>query len=185
MNDKIAAPIDVEQAVRDNLLKAQKESDYRQVAHRDPRRWCEIATLLMNGASGLEIRQKIGGNHRTIKKIEAQLSEQLGEIAHLKAQEVQVLTSQNDELMGAHYDRLAEKLGAGEDLTDEQARVVKNLADAGVKLSHRVDRLLGRADVVVEQRVISDSDLQDTASAARARLAEMKKADIVEIEVID
>ena len=182
MENKLVKPqLDVEKIVRKNLLATQKKSDKREMCHREPQRWCEIAVYLMNGSSGLEIRNKTGAGHYSIKRVEAQMSEELGEVAKEKAMNLRVLTNQTDELLQMVQDQCAAK---GE-VSKDDAFAITQLGKAGIGLQHRVERTEGRADVVVEQRVISDSDLQETASAARERLAEIKKADVIDIEVAD
>ena len=82
MENKLAKPqLDVEKIVRENLLATQKESDRRELCHLDPERWCEMAVMLMNGSSALEIRKKLGRSHYTVKRVEAQMSQELGEVA--------------------------------------------------------------------------------------------------------
>ncbi len=174
--------LDIERSVKDNLMEVQKTCDPRDMARVNPEKWAELAIRLLNGSTGLQIRKELGCAYSTIKKVEGQISAELGQLADQKIQEVRVLTNQNDELMQQHYENLANKAANGESFTDEDSRIAKNLADAGTKLHFRSDRLEGRADIITETRVVSDDDLQQTADAARARLRMRQGAIDVELE---
>lgn len=174
--------LDIEKSVKDNLMEVQKTCDPRDMARVNPEKWAELAIRLLNGSTGLQIRKELGCAYSTIKKVENQISAELGQLAEQKIQEVRVLTNQNDELMQHHFENLAQKAARGEAFTDEDSRIAKNFSDAGTKLHFRSDRLEGRADIITETRVVSDDDLQQTADAARARLKMRQGAIDVEFE---
>lgn len=143
---------DYTREIQEALLERQKASAATDLSNSNPERWVTAATMLIEGSPIKAIRDATGSNHYTIKRVEAAMNEQLCDIARQKAFETRVLTNMNDELMAKQYNKLHEKMDKEEELTDEEARILKNIADAGVKLSHRVDRLEGRADQIVEHR---------------------------------
>ncbi len=158
-----------------------RTAHHNDLAVTDPQMWVEVAKRCVHGQGVKQVMRELGVGQCTYYKINRQIAEIKNTYKEFQLSNIHANIDAVDDLQAEWL----EKMRKSGEIDAGQAKAVMELSKANQINSQRVNRLSDGADQVIKQVIVTDEELDDTAAAARARIAQRAEAIDAEFEEVN
>ena len=183
MSDKTAEQVlaKAAQDITEMCKERSRNGHHNDLAVTNPNLWIDVAKRCVHGQGVKQVMRETGVGQCTYYKINRQIAEIKNTYKEFQLSNIHANIDAVDDLQAEWL----EKMRSSGEIDANQAKAVKELAVANQINSQRSNRLSDGADQIIKQVTVTDEDLDDTAAAARARIAQRAEAIDVELEEVN
>ena len=158
-----------------------RTAHHNDLAVTKPQLWVNVAQRCLHGQGVKQVMRETGVGQCTYWKINRHIAEIKNTYKEFLLDNIHANIDAVDDLKAEWVQKMRE---SGE-MDPNAAKAYQNMTISN-KIDHdRVNRINDGADHVVKQVTVTDEELDDTAAAARARIAQRAEAIDVEFEEVD